>query len=88
MSSIMNKRKFNHGCIFELKFEDLPEDAPKSQRFQWVLIFKSQRYYLSFISYDFANKKRILHNEILGEVILDLKESTLVIGDDEYELQY
>ena len=84
--AVINQRKFSEGYIFEMIFYYISEEKDnKAERYQWVLIYKNQRYSLDFIAG--KDGKRDLHCNNIGSVKLDLAENTLKINDISYELE-
>eukprot|EP01080_Neovahlkampfia_damariscottae_P011705 gene11705-4939_t len=74
--------KFSSGLIYELKHLNVPDDAPKSEKFQWVLELKDKEpKKLKFVSW--KDDVRTFEDE----VILDSKNMLLKVEKDEYKIE-
>jgi hypothetical protein len=74
--------KFSTGKIYELKYLNVPEDAPKSQKFQWFLEFnETEPKKLSFVSWE--NDVRTFEDK----VILDSKNMKLKVQEEEFNIE-
>ena len=77
MTAVINDFTFEGGSIFELKFTDAYGE--KKDVYQWYLIYDGKRYVLNFV--DQKKGIRILHNDSIGIIVLNIKELTLHINN-------
>jgi hypothetical protein len=83
--SIINNFKFESGVIFEVKFDDLSNEASKKDKYQWFLIHNDLRYNLQFLSMDNGIRKLVSGGDMF--VDLDVDNLILSFGNQTYELK-
>jgi len=83
--NIINSFKFSGGNLFELKFNDLSQDANKSDRFQWYLCLYDKRYDLKFVEMT-ATLRHFTHENKI--ITLDITNKLITIIENDIGIRY